>query len=131
MRQHRTMALAWAVALISALVATVASGGVQASDCKFEKIIELTLNLSGSEELSIAARAGDLEITGHADRGEARIRGKVCASNAEWLDETRVLTEGGRQASIAVETPPLKAAGPFSAPVTCTWTWRSTSPPPT
>jgi DUF4097 and DUF4098 domain-containing protein YvlB len=106
------MALAWAVALVSALVATVASGGVQAaewaSDCKFEKTIELTLNLSGSEELSIAAKAGDLEVTGNADLSEARIVGKVCASNEEWLDETRVLTEGGRKASITVETPAME-----------------------
>jgi DUF4097 and DUF4098 domain-containing protein YvlB len=107
------MALAWAVALVSALVATVASGGVQASDCRFEKTIELTLNLSGSEELSIAAKAGDLEVTGHDDLGEARIVGKVCASNAEWLDETRVLTEGGRQASIAVETPAMEDGWTF------------------
>lgn len=108
MRQHRTMALAWAIALVSALVATLASGGAQASDCKFEKTIELTLNLSGSEELSIATMAGDLEVTGQADRSEAHIRGKVCASNADWLDETRVVTEGGSKASIAVETPAME-----------------------
>lgn len=30
-----------------------------------------------------------------ADRCEARMPGKVCASNAEWLDETHVATEGG------------------------------------
>jgi DUF4097 and DUF4098 domain-containing protein YvlB len=113
MRQHRTMALAWVVALVSALVATVASGGAQASDCKFEKTIELTLNLSGSEELSIAAKAGDLEVTGHADRSEAHILGKVCASNAEWLDETRVVTEGGSKASIAVETPAMEDGWTF------------------
>jgi hypothetical protein len=107
------MALAWAVALVSALVATVASGGVQAWDCKFEKTIELTMNLSGSEELSIAAKAGDLKVTGHADRSEAHILGKVCASKAEWLDETRVLTEGGRQASIAVETPAMENGWTF------------------
>jgi hypothetical protein len=117
MRQHRTMALAWVVALVSALVATVASGGAQASewgsDCKFEKTIELTLNLSGSEELSIAAKAGDLKITGHADRSEAHILGKVCASNAEWLDETRVVTEGGSKANIAVETPAMEDGWTF------------------
>jgi len=113
MRQHRTMALAWAVALVAALVATLASGGVQASDCKFEKTIELTLNLSGSEELSIAARAGDLEVTGQADLSEARIHGKVCASKEEWLDEIQVLTEGGHQASITVETPSMENGWTF------------------
>jgi len=106
------MAFAWAIALVLALAATLVSGGVQASEwgsnCKFEKTIELTLNLSDSEALSIAAKAGDLEVTGHTDLSEARIQGKICASNEEWLDETRVLTEGGRQASIAVETPALK-----------------------
>lgn len=109
MRQIRPMALAWAISLLSALVATLVSGGVQASDldCKFERTIELTLNLSGSEALSIAAKAGDLEVTGHDDLSEARILGKVCSSNEEWLDETRVVTEGGSKASIAVETPAM------------------------
>jgi hypothetical protein len=107
------MALAWAVALVSALVATLAADGAQASDCEFEKTIDLTLDLSDSEELSIAVAAGDLEVTGHADRDEARILGKVCASEQEWLDETRILTESGREASIAVETPGMEDGWTF------------------
>ncbi len=107
MRQHRTMAFAWAIALVSALVATLASGSAQAWDCKYEKTIELTLDLSGSEVLGITSMAGDLEVTGHAGRSEARIRGKVCASNEEWLDEARIVSEGGSKASIAVESPAM------------------------
>ena len=113
MRRHRVMALAWLVALVSALVATLASGGVQASDCEFEKKIDLTLELSGSEQLTIAATAGDLEVNGREDLDEARIRGTVCASEEHWLEDSRVVTEGGREASIAVETPAMEDGWTF------------------
>ena len=38
--------------------------GLQASDCEYEEMIDQTLDLSGSEELSVMAGAGDLRITG-------------------------------------------------------------------
>ena len=113
MKRHRVMALAWAVALVAALAATLVSGGVQASDCEFEKKIDLTLDLSGSEQLTISATAGDLEVNGYADRGDARIRGKVCASEEQWLDDSRVVTASGRDASIAVETPAMEDGWTF------------------
>lgn len=77
---------------------------VQAWDCKYEKVIDETLDLSGSESLRIAAAAGDLEVRGGSG-SEALIRGKVCASKEEWLDEARIVTEGGRKAEIAVDLP--------------------------
>lgn len=88
-----------------AVALALAAGSAQAWGCKYEKDIDLTLDLSGSEQLAIDAVAGDLEITGHAGTAEARIRGKVCASEEDWLEESRVLTEGGPQASITVDLP--------------------------
>lgn len=77
---------------------------VQAWECKYEKVIDETLDLSGSESLRIAAKAGDLEVRGGSGN-EALIRGKVCASKEEWLDEATIETEGGRNAEIAVDLP--------------------------
>ena len=87
------------------VAAALATGSAQAWDCKYEKDIEATLDLSGSEQLTVAAAAGDLEIRGRADIAEARIRGKVCASEEEWLEQSEVVAEGGREASIAVALP--------------------------
>jgi hypothetical protein len=79
--------------------------GLQAWDCKFEKNIDQTLDLGTSEELSILAAAGDLEVTGVKDSKVATIKGRVCVSKEEWLDESRVETQGGSRAEIIVELP--------------------------
>lgn len=86
-------------------LALLAAGSAQAWDCKFGKDIDLTLDLAGSEQLSVLAAAGDLAMTGQAGSSEARVRGKVCVSEEEWLDESGVVTEGGPNASIAVTLP--------------------------
>jgi hypothetical protein len=86
-------------------LALLAAGNAQAWDCKYEKDIDLTLDLAGSERLSVAAAAGDLAITGQTGTTEARVRGKLCVSEEEWLSEVEVHTEGGREASIAVSLP--------------------------
>lgn len=85
--------------------AMLAVSTAQAWDCDHERDIEVTLNLAGSEQLSIIAGAGDLEIEGLPGSGEARAVGRVCASEPEWLDESRILTEGGRKAEISVSLP--------------------------
>lgn len=83
------------------LVAT----SLQAWDCKFEKNIEQTLDLGSSEALLILAAAGELEVTGVKDSEVASIKGRICVSKEEWLDESRVETQGGSQAEIIVELP--------------------------
>ena len=88
-----------------ALFAVIAAGSAQAWDCKYEKDLDVSLNLAGSERLSIDAAAGDLEIYGAEGVTEARARGRVCASEEEWLDGAEIFTEGGRNARIAVVLP--------------------------
>jgi hypothetical protein len=87
------------------LLAALAAGSAQAWDCKYEKDIDISLNLTGSEQLNVVAAAGDLEIVGHAGTTEARVRGKVCASEEEWLDQAEIVTGEGRNASITVSLP--------------------------
>lgn len=87
------------------LAVVLGAGNAQATECKFEKDIDITLDLAGSELLSVAAAAGDLAIAGQAGTTEARVRGKLCVSEEEWLNEAEVHTEGGRKASIAVSLP--------------------------
>jgi DUF4097 and DUF4098 domain-containing protein YvlB len=91
--------------LLTVLGAVLLASSAHASSCKYEKAIDVTLDVSGSELLSVAAAAGDLTITGRASSAEAKVRGKVCVSEEEWLSESEVLTEGGRNASIAVSLP--------------------------
>lgn len=87
------------------LIALMAVGNVQAWSCKHERDIDLTLDLDDSERVAVIAAAGDLEITGRPDTDQAVVRGKVCASEAEWMDEANVIIEGGRHAEIAVTMP--------------------------
>jgi len=87
------------------LLAVLATGSAQAWDCEFEKDIEVSLNLADSEKLTVAAAAGDLEIVGHAGTTEARVRGKICASEEAWLEQSELITEGGSDASIKVSLP--------------------------
>ena len=88
-----------------ALLAALAAGGAQAWDCEFEKDIEASLSLSDSERLVVSAAAGDLEIVGRTGTTEARVRGKLCASKEEWLEQAELITEGGRDARITVSLP--------------------------
>jgi hypothetical protein len=87
------------------ILAALAAGSAQAWDCSYEKDMDITLNLQGSEKLSIAAAAGDLKITGHAGASEARAHGKVCASEEEWLEQADIITSEGREASLSVSLP--------------------------
>lgn len=85
--------------------ALLLAGSAHAASCRYEKAIDVTLDLAGSELLSVAAAAGDLIITGRPGATEARVRGKACVSEEEWLNEAEVHIEGGRNASIAVSLP--------------------------
>jgi hypothetical protein len=87
------------------LLAALAAGSAQAWDCKYEKELDVGLSLAGSDKLTVVAAAGDLEIVGHAGTSEARVRGRVCASTEEWLEQAELITEGGRNASITVSLP--------------------------
>lgn len=87
------------------LGACLVSASVQAWDCKYEKRIDQELDLAGSEELSVMAAAGDLEITGSSGSQVARIKGRVCVSEEEWLDESGVEARSGKRAEIEVQLP--------------------------
>jgi DUF4097 and DUF4098 domain-containing protein YvlB len=89
------------------ILACLISTSLQAWNCKYEKIIKQELDLAGSEELIILAAAGDLEVEGARDVSTATIRGRVCVSEEEWLAESRVDVQEGRQAEIVVELPAI------------------------
>ena len=94
----------WAM-LLTALLLYQFSSDIFASNCKFEKNIEQTLDLSKSEILAISATAGDLAIVGVSGTGEAVIQGRVCASKEQWLDQSDITTSSGKSASIEVGLP--------------------------
>lgn len=89
----------------------LASFGLQASDCEFKKSIDQTLDLSGSDELAVLAGAGDLRITGVSGSDFAVIKGRVCASEQKWLDQSGVETGSGKRAEIIVNLPDTDDGG--------------------
>ena len=94
----------WKVILVLFLLLFVAAD-MQASDCEFERLIDQSLDVSDSQSLAIAAAAGDLEIVGVSGSNEVKIKGKICVSEEDWLDEARLETSSGDQAEISVVLP--------------------------
>jgi hypothetical protein len=87
------------------IVVALAAGSAQAWDCAHERNLETTLELANAQSLTVRAAAGDLVVNGRPGLSEVRIRGKLCASKEEWLDEARIETEGGRDAAVYVTLP--------------------------
>ena len=94
----------WAVALAALLIIQF-STKVYAENCKYEKSIDKTLDVSNSENLTISATAGELDIIGVAGTGQAVIRGRVCASKESWLEESEIFTTEGKEAKISAKLP--------------------------
>jgi len=100
----------WAI-LLTGLLIYQFSTEASADWCKFEKNIDLTIDVSASDVLAISAAAGDLEITGVSGSGEAVIHGKACTSKESWLDESGISTSTGQRAQIDVNLPDTSDSG--------------------
>jgi len=94
----------WAIVPVALLICQFSSNAA-ADECKFEKKIEKTLDLSNSERLSISAAAGELDVVGVPGTDVAVIHGRVCASREAWLEQSDVETTAGKQAGIAANLP--------------------------
>ena len=94
----------WAILLVCLLLYQFSSD-VSADWCKYEKNIDVTLDLADSELLAISAGAGDLEVRGIAGSKEAVIHGNVCVSKEAWLDDAQVTTTTGKRAEIIADLP--------------------------
>lgn len=94
----------WALVL-TALLLYQFSTNASAESCKYEKLIDRTMDLSGSDVLSIVAAAGDLDITGVSGSDQAVIRARICASTESWLEQSDVITTPGKRAAIEVSMP--------------------------
>ena len=94
----------WALVL-TALLTYQFSISASADWCKYEKKIDLTMDLSSSDVLAISAAAGDLEVIGVPASGQAVIHAKTCASKQAWLEESDVVTREGSRAQISVTLP--------------------------
>jgi DUF4097 and DUF4098 domain-containing protein YvlB len=101
----------WSVLLVCLLTYQFSTEAL-ANGCKFEKDIDLVLDLSDSEVLAISAAAGNLEVTGVAGTSEAVIHGRVCASQEKWLDQSSISTSSANRAQIDVNLP--KTSGSWS-----------------
>jgi len=94
----------WAT-LLAFLLMYQFSTEASADWCKYEKEIDLTLDVSDSDVLLIKAAAGDLGVRGVSGSDEAVIHAKVCVSKQAWLDDAEIETKSGKQASIMVNLP--------------------------
>jgi hypothetical protein len=105
MRTSMTYPIRFWALLLTALLMYQFSTSASADWCKYEKEIDLTLDLSASDVLAISAAAGDLEVVGVSGSGQAVIHGKACASKEAWLEESEIVTKQGSRAQITVELP--------------------------
>ena len=105
MKTSMTYPIRFRVLVLAGTMLYLFSSMAMGDSCKFEKNIDLTLDLSDSKSLSILAVAGDLDVSGAPGSDLAVIRGRVCASKEKWLDESLVSTSGGTHASIEVDLP--------------------------
>jgi hypothetical protein len=76
-----------------------------ADDCKYEKSVSARIDVRSSDSLDVIARAGTLTIRGVDGRDHAVISGRVCVSDADWLDQTALLTEDGQRARVEADLP--------------------------
>lgn len=98
LRRFMTLAAAGSVLLLAGHAH--AWGG-----CEHKRVLEEQMTLGGADALSVTAGAGDLEIRGNGEAGRVDVRATVCASKAEWAEETRLAMSGGSGAEVAVITP--------------------------
>ena len=105
MRTSMTYPIRFWALLLAALLIYQFSTDALADSCKYEKIIDTTLDLTGSEVLTIAATAGDLEIIGVDVSDQAIIHGRVCVSKESWLEKSEINTTTGKRAAIEVSLP--------------------------
>jgi hypothetical protein len=102
----------WAIVLVGLLIFQFSSEAL-ADWCEYKTDIELTLDVSNSDVLAIAAVAGELEIVGIAGKDTANISGKVCSSKESWLEKSRIATVKGERAEINVVLPDTEGSWKF------------------
>lgn len=105
MRNSMTYPIRFWALVLTALLIYQFSSSVSADWCKYEKQIDLTLDLSASDVLAVFAAAGDLDIVGVSGSTQAVIHGKACASKEEWLEESEIVIKQGSRAQITVDLP--------------------------
>ena len=76
-----------------------------AGNCKYDKQIEMQLDLDKASMLFITARAGELKIKGSDSASHAEIKAKACASEEDWLDQMDVEVLEGENSEINVIVP--------------------------
>ena len=103
----------WGVLLILLLIYQLGTAAA-AGSCKFEKKINLELDLTSSDSLIINALAGDLKISGIKAGNMARIEGYLCVSRQEWLEQSGIELTTGQQARIDTILP-AESSGWFSS----------------
>jgi hypothetical protein len=114
MKKNMSFPIRFWATILAGLLLYQFSTAAEAGDCKYEKTINLTLDLSNSESLAINALAGDLKIDGIKGSEEAVIEGHVCVSKEDWLQESKIETKGGKNARIDVVLPEQESGWSFS-----------------
>ena len=95
---------------VTAMLAVLAPGclpsDLAADNCRHEAERNATLAVEDATRARIVADAGTLEIRGHADLREIRVRGRACASDPEMLDQIQLETaRSGDEVRIEAKLP--------------------------
>ncbi|MDE0262164.1 MAG: hypothetical protein OXJ37_07155 [Bryobacterales bacterium] len=93
---RRSGPLQAAFALLAIACAAPAGVSLAASPCRFSADLEVTIDATGIERVSIDAVAGDLAVQGLADSSQIRVTGKACAKSEAAVQQIQLLssTEG-------------------------------------
>lgn len=95
--------------------ALLLAGCVPGVDCSHTASREVAIDAAGLQRLTVAARAGDLDIRGEPGLTQAIASGRACAGDAETLARVQLRdSRSGDHATLAVEIP--DGSG---------WGWRS------
>lgn len=75
-------------------------------ECKFSEDREEVLDARRISELRVRARAGELTITGESGRNDIVVTATVCASEKEWVDESKLIVNSDkRKAEVIADLP--------------------------
>ncbi len=82
----------------------------QASDCKYEKPLDVNLDTGFASNLAIDAGAGSLTIVGVEGLDEVQVKARACASSENILDDIDLISgQRGKSVTLRTETPDLNS----------------------
>lgn len=93
------------VPLLPGLMLLVLAGTAGAAECRYSAPRNLDLDAATLKSLLLNLGAADAHVRGVAGLSQVRVRGTVCASSREWLQDVQIdSSRSGDEATVTVRT---------------------------